>query len=49
VSTLQEVDEMKEAANEVVARLDDTKRHVAALESKLESFNTQVGGGCGGG
>ncbi|GFH07255.1 uncharacterized protein HaLaN_02035, partial [Haematococcus lacustris] len=42
VSTLQEVDEMKESANEVVGRLDDTKRHVAALESKLESFNTQV-------
>ena len=42
VSALQEVDEMKEAANEVVERVDDLKRHIAALENKLESFNTQV-------
>ncbi|KAF5836642.1 hypothetical protein DUNSADRAFT_5636 [Dunaliella salina] len=42
VATLQEVDEMKEVANDVIGRLDETKRHVSALESKLESFNTQV-------
>eukprot|EP00197_Chlamydomonas_leiostraca_P010077 CAMPEP_0202877566 /NCGR_PEP_ID=MMETSP1391-20130828/30868_1 /ASSEMBLY_ACC=CAM_ASM_000867 /TAXON_ID=1034604 /ORGANISM="Chlamydomonas leiostraca, Strain SAG 11-49" /LENGTH=594 /DNA_ID=CAMNT_0049559623 /DNA_START=91 /DNA_END=1871 /DNA_ORIENTATION=+ len=42
VSTLQEVDDMKEAAAEVGARLDEARRHVVALESKLESFNTQV-------
>jgi len=42
VATLQEVDEMKEVANDVMGRLEETKRHVAALESKLESFNTQV-------
>lgn len=34
---------MKEAAAEVVARLEDARRHTTALESKLESFNTQVG------
>jgi len=39
---VQEVDEMKEVANDVMGRLEETKRHVAALESKLESFNTQV-------
>ena len=42
VSTLQEVDEMKEGASEVMGRVEDVKRHIAALESKLESFNTQV-------
>lgn len=42
VSTLQEVDEMKETAHEVMGRVEDAKRHIAALESKLESFNTQV-------
>ncbi len=42
VSTLQEVDEMKESAHEVMGRVEDVKRHIAALESKLESFNTQV-------
>ncbi|GAX79813.1 hypothetical protein CEUSTIGMA_g7253.t1 [Chlamydomonas eustigma] len=42
VSTLQEVDEIKESAGEVLGRVEDVKRHIAALESKLESFNTQV-------
>jgi len=42
VSTLQEVDEMKEANNEVISRVEDVRRHIVALESKLESFNTQV-------
>jgi hypothetical protein len=40
---LQEVDEAKEATSEVLQRVDDVKRHTAALEGKLESFNTQVG------
>jgi len=35
---------MKDSAREVMARLEDTKRHVGALESKLESFNAQVAG-----
>ncbi len=42
VSTLQEVDEQKEAANELLVRLEEGKRHTVALESKLDSFNTQV-------
>ncbi|GLI66327.1 hypothetical protein VaNZ11_010106 [Volvox africanus] len=42
VAALQEVDEAKEATNEVLQRVDDVKRHVSALEGKLESFNTQV-------
>ncbi len=42
VSTLQEVDEQKEAANELLMRLEEAKRHTAALENKLDSFNTQV-------
>lgn len=41
-STLQEVDDTKETANEVLGRVDETKRHLAALESKLESFNSAV-------
>ena len=42
VSTLQDVDEIKEGAAEATGRVEDVKRHVAALENKLESFNTQV-------
>ncbi len=42
IGTLQEVDEMKEGAGEVMLRVDEVRRHIAALESKLESFNTQV-------
>ncbi len=42
VSMLQEVDDIKEGASEVLQRVDDLKRLIAALENKLESFNTQV-------
>jgi hypothetical protein len=36
------VDEIKESAGEVLGRVEDAKRHIAALENKLESFNMQV-------
>ncbi len=42
VSTLQEVDEQKESAHELLVRVEESKRHITALESKLDSFNTQV-------
>lgn len=42
VSTLQDLDEVKEDATEAATRLEEAKRHLAALENKLESFNNQV-------
>lgn len=35
----QEVDEAKEGTSEVLQRVDDIKRHVSGLESKLEGFS----------
>jgi hypothetical protein len=36
------MDEVKDSSGDVMSRVEDVKRHIAALESKLESFNTQV-------
>lgn len=33
---------MKESSGDAMGRVEDVKRHIAALEGKLESFNTQV-------
>ena len=33
---------MKEISSELMQRVDEAKRHMGALEGKLESFNTQV-------
>ena len=42
VNMLQEVDETKETSLDVMARVEELRRHTTALESKLESFNSQV-------
>ena len=39
---LQEVDDAKETAIDVMTRVEDARRHIGALETKLESFNSQV-------